>query len=256
MISSAEFQQKLRSGQIYDALALVVQETIELEITTRMTEDPECDPAANGEYLRTKINLLTGNIHNEVGQNVVANPNFPKLQQLHLDQLVASQQGVQSYLEQIQAILAILPPHSMANGDRRYTSVETSGQVAAPLAASSDPTPDLDEDLDLSIDRDGEVWEEWVEDEDFISRSEILSPPLMAPRLPHPAAPAQWVGRLLDPIALKPIVPRAATTPVDPATKWEQFEPEHLGCEREPQPRVNHYPDPQQMDKILADLDI
>jgi hypothetical protein len=272
MISSAEFQQKLRSGQIYDALALVVQETIELEITTRMTEDPECDRSANDEYLRTKINLLTGNIQNEVGKNVVANPNFPKLQQLHLDQLVASQQGVQGYLEQIQAILAILPPNSMASGDRHHPSVETSGQVAAaaPLASeiapvmnvaedldlSIDPTADLDQDLDLSIDRDGEVWEEWVEDEDFISRSDILSPPLMAPRLPHPSAPTQWVGRLLDPIALKPIVPRAATIPVDPATKWEQFEPEHLGCGSEPQPRVKHYPDPQQMDKILADLDI
>ena len=120
------------------------------------------------------------------------------------------------------------------------------------------------EDLDLSIDRDGEVWEEWVEDENFVSSSDILAPPLMAPRMPLPESPTQWVRRPLDPlaeplrmrIAIKPIAPRAATTPVDPATKWEKFEPEHLGCGIEPQPRVKHYPDPQQMDKILADLDI
>jgi hypothetical protein len=57
-------------------------------------------------------------------------------------------------------------------------------------------------------------------------------------------------------IAIKPIPPRTVTTPVDPVTKWEKFEPEHLGCGIESQPRLNHYPDPQQMDKILADLDI
>jgi hypothetical protein len=287
MISSAEFQHKLRSGQIYDALALVVQETIELEITTQMNEDPDPDRSADGEYLRTKINLLTGNIQNEVGKNVVTSPNFLKLQQLHLDQLVVSQQGVRGYLEQIQAILAILPANSTTSGDESQLPADRrhpSGRVAVPFVSSIDPTPDIDEDLDLSIDpvmnidedldlsidpvmnidedldlsidRDGEVWEEWVEDEDFVSSSEILAPPLMAPRVPLSESPTRWVRRPLDPIALKPIAPRAATTPVDLATKWEKFEPEHLGCVVEPQPRVKHYPDPQQMDKILADLDI
>ena len=285
MISSAEFQHKLRSGQIYDALALVVQETVELEITTQMNEDPDPDRSADGEYLRTRINLLTGNIQNEVGKNIVTSPNFLKLQQLHLDQLAVSQQGVRGYLEQILAILAILPANSTTSGDRSQLPADRfqpSGRVAETFISSIDPTnnptsdvaEDLDllidsvmnvaEDLDLSIDRDGEVWEEWVEDENFVSSSDILAPPLMAPRMPLPESPTQWVRRPLDPlaeplrmrIAIKPIAPRAATTPVDPATKWEKFEPEHLGCGIEPQPRVKHYPDPQQMDKILADLDI
>jgi hypothetical protein len=281
MISSAEFQHKLRSGQIYDALALVVQETVELEITTQMNEDPDPDRSADGEYLRTKINLLTGNIQNEVGKNVVTSPNFLKLQQLHLDQLVVSQQGVRGYLEQIQAILEILPPNSTIGGDGSPLPNDChhlSGRVAETFGSSIDPTSDvaedpdleidpvmnIDEDFDLSLDRDGEVWEEWVEDEDFVSSSDILAPPLMATRVPLPESPTQWVRRPLDPlaeplrmrIALKPIAPRTVTTPVDPATKWEKFEPEHLGCVVEPQPRVKHYPDPQQMDKILADLDI
>jgi hypothetical protein len=285
MISSAEFQHKLRSGQIHDALALVVQETVELEITTQMNEDPAPDRSADGAYLRTRINLLTGNIQNEVGKNVVTSPNFLKLQQLHLDQLVVSQQGVRGYLEQIQAILAILPTNSIVTDDRSQLPTDDrfhpSGRVAEPFVSWIDPTHNptinvdedlnveidplmaVNEDLDLSIDRDGEVWEEWVEDEDFVSSSDILAPPLMAPRMPLPEQ-LQWVRRPLDPlaeplrmrIAIKPISPRAVTTPVDPVTKWEKFEPEHLGCGIEPQPRVKHYPDPQQMDKILADLDI
>ncbi|WP_310489724.1 hypothetical protein [Chamaesiphon sp. VAR_69_metabat_338] len=263
MISSAEFQQKLRSGQIYEALALVVQETIELEITTQMTEDPHSDPAADGEYLRTKINLLTGQIHNEVDKNIVTNPNFAKLQRLHIDQIVASQLSVRSYLEQIQAILAILPPSSTApstsspsHPERYHSSLEPIELLAALPIAAIDPTGELEEDLDLSIDRDGEVWEEWVEDEDFIASSDIPAPPLISLRIPHPEPPSQWVGRPLDSIAIKPLVPRTTAIPIDPATHWEKFEPEYMSADLETQPRIKHYPDPQQMDKILADLNI
>jgi hypothetical protein len=261
MISSAEFQQKLRSGQIYEALALVVQETIELEITTHMSEDADEDPATDGEYLRTKINLLTGEIHNEVAQHIVTNPHFAKLQRLHIDQIVASQLGVRSYLEQIQAILAILPSNSTAasNGlspqpDLPKLSVEPIDR-AVPSVSQLDPTGDLEADLDLSVDRDGAVWEEWVEDEDFISSADIPAPPIL-PRLPHPEPPSQWIGRPLDSIALKPIVPRATATPIDLATQWEKFEPEYMGPDLHNQPHIQHYPDRQQMDKILADLDI
>jgi hypothetical protein len=262
MISSIEFQQKLRSGQIYEALALVVQETIELEITTQMSEDSDRDPAADGEYLRTKINLLTGQIHNEIAPNVVNNPRFANLQRLHIDQIVATQLGIRSYLEQIQAILAILPANAIdpRNGsqsqiDRRHPHVEIVEDVA-PSTSQLDPTGDLETNLDLSIDCDGEVWEEWVEDEDFISSTDVSAPPLISPRLPHPEPPPQWVSRPIDSIAIKPFVPRAMATPVDPATKWEKFEPEYMSPDLETQPRIKHYPDPQQMDKILADLDI
>jgi hypothetical protein len=262
MISSTEFQQKLRSGQIHEALALVVQETIELEITTRMTEDLESSEADNGKYLRTKINLLTGNIQNEVGKSIVANQNFPQLQQLHIEQLIVSQRLVQGYLEQIQAILAILPTAPMASDDRELNNqsgdpkIEVKEQVSLPLVSSIEPSSDLDEDLDLSIDRDGEVWEEWVEDEDFISRSDLLAPSIIASKLPLPEPSAGWRSRALDPISIKPIVPRVATSPINPTTRWEKFEPECMEPRSKIQPLVKHYPDPQQMDKILADLDI
>jgi hypothetical protein len=261
MISSTEFQQKLRSGQIYEALVLVVAETIELEITTQMTEDLDPDRAVAGEYLCTKINLLTGQIQNEVSKNVVANPHFAKLQRLHLDQIVASQRGIRSYLEQIQAILAILPPNSAASSNGspsldRHPHVEPIEPVALPLVSQIDPASDVEADLDLSIDRDGEVWEEWVEDEDFVSSSDLLIPPAISPRLPRAEPPAQWASRPLDSIALKPLVPRATIAPVDPISQWEKFEPEYMGADLETQPRIKHYPDPQQMDKILADLDI
>jgi hypothetical protein len=265
MISSIEFQQKLRSGQIYEALALVVQETIELEITTQMSEDSDRDPTAEGEYLRTKINLLTGQIHNEVAPNVVSNPRFAKLQRLHIDQIVATQLGIRSYLEQIQSILAILPANAIdrSTGSQSqiegiHPSVEIIEEVA-PSISQLDPTGDLEANLDLSIDREGEVWEEWVEDEDFIASTDIPAPPappLISLKLPQPEPPSPLLSRSLDSISLKPFVPRATATPVDPATKWEKFEPEYMGPDLEAQPRIKHYPDPQQMDKILADLDI
>lgn len=259
MISSAEFQQKLRSGQIYEALALVVQETIELEITTRLAQQPQGNGSEDGVYLRTKISLLTGNIQNEVGKNVVTNPNFQQLQQLHIEQLLANQRSVQGYLEQIHSILAILPPSSIPGEGTQLPPLQSNFEAieqAVALVSSIDTTSDLDEDFDLSLDRDGEVWEEWVEDEDFISRSDILIPPSISQQLPQPEAPTQWLHKPLDPISVKPLVPRVVSTPVDSATQWEKFQPEYIGPNVETQPRVKHYPDPQQMDKILADLDI
>lgn len=252
MISSQEFHQKLQAGRIHEALTLVMQSAIELDITTRITEDLEQDRSGCHEYLRTKIDLLTGNIENEVSQNAVSDsPKYLKLQQLHLDRINNTHQIVRDYLHQIRAILTVLPP----------SAFESKSILSATERAPVSPEPKIltiepdNDDLDLSIERDGEVWEEWVEDEDFISSAEIPVPPILS-RLPHPQPPSQWIGRSIDSIALKPIVPRAIAAPIDLATQWEKFEPEYMGPDLNHQPHIQHYPDPQQMDKILADLDI
>jgi hypothetical protein len=132
MISSQEFQQKLQAGQIHEALALVVRDTSELEILTQMTQASISIGSASSEYLRTKINLLTGEIHNEVSTDLVANPdNYRQLQQLHTDRIVASHRLVQGYLHQIEAILRVLSPilsetrSSLAQNRLDATALET-----------------------------------------------------------------------------------------------------------------------------------
>jgi hypothetical protein len=262
MISSQEFHQKLQAGRIHEALTLVMQSAIELDITTRITEDLEQSESDCHEYLRTKIDLLTGNIENEVSHNAIGDsPKYLKLQQLHLDRINTTHQIVRDYLHQIRAILTVLPPSALAKPPG--TSIES---MSIPSATERDPvnpappplTIEPDDDLDLSVDRDGEVWEEWVEDEEFMPGVGIPQPPSAAPiltlpdRAEHPPLPRQFY-----PIEVKPIASRTTPPPVDTPSAWDKFAPEYIEIGTDPPPRraidsnANRH-----LDKTSKNLDI
>jgi hypothetical protein len=259
MISSQEFYQKLHAGQIHQALALIIQESIELDITTQMTEDLANNRSSSSEYLRTKINLLTGDVQNEVGESVITDSsNYFRLKKLHLDQVVASHRLIHDYLQQIQEILAILPATPSVDVSPDVTNSHNPPLVTAtaPTEHQSSGESDLDDDLDLSVDRDGEVWEECVEDEDFRFGAGVPQPPSASLSLTLPDRAEHSVPRQLNPIAVKPIVPRSASPPVDTSATWDKFAPECIEIVTESQPRINNHSDAHQMDQLLADLDI
>ena len=315
MISSEIFHQKLQAGQIHQALALLMREASELDVTTRMTEDTNSQ-SSSSEYLRTKINLLTGEIQNEVGKDLVTRTSYIKLQQLHIDQIVVSHRLVQGYLDRVKAILTVLDRSQLSQEDalpidRLQPSIDTAsssrlnsadlvarltqaailveGQLeSAPavtpqeyreeLAEIPDANPNfagkpqqhppatnelsgwakhqvnldpscMDDDIDLSIDEDGSVWEEWVEDEDFMSASAI--PPSTLPdRQPH------WGRHHLNPIEVKPTVSRSTTEPIDFSGHWDRFAPEYIGISTDPQPPLGNSSNSDRLDRLLENLDI
>jgi hypothetical protein len=247
MISSTEFQQTLQSGKIHQALAILVRDGTELDITTRLTEDSIADDqAGNTGCLRTKINLLTGEIHNEVSKDLLASSNsYLKLQQLHHDRIVASDRIVQGYLSQLKTILAALPPtveqlptieSPQLSSDAllsRLTqatlllqdSIKSThdSQLAAHLAAPGSE----DEDLDLSIDPVGAVWEEWVEDEDFSTESTSKSD-----------WEENWVQRHLNRVEIKSPKPRTTPELTTASARWDKFVPECINIDTPPHPRT------------------
>jgi hypothetical protein len=303
MISSKEFQQKLQTGQIHEALALLVRDATELDVTTRMTEDSRASDHPSGEYLHTKINLLTGDIQHEVSKNLVLNSsNYIQLQQLHIDKIVDSNQIIQDYLDRIKSILTVLVPSespSQADNDRsdsidrlksdsllarlnQFVSISRDDydkldditdstsldQPSTNLAANSNllnqqqslESTDIDveivaindksratigviaidDDIDLSIDKDDDVWEEWVEEKDVITDSAISPPPLVLPVLTMPDWEENWVRRQLNPIEVKPIIPRATSQSVESSARWDKFEPEYMGVRTNIQPRLGN----------------
>jgi hypothetical protein len=262
MISSQEFHQKLQAGQIHEALTLVMRSAIELDITTRIAEDLEQSQSASNEYLRTKIDLLTGSVENEVSKNVVTDsPNYLKLQQLHLDRITTTHQIVRDYLHQIRAILTVLPAPEIENM-LTHPSVECDPVNADMTAVASVPLTkielDDDDDFDLSIDRDGEVWEEWVEDEEFMADAGEPQPPAASPILTLPdRAETSPLPRQFYPIEVKPIVPRSTSAPVDAPSAWDKFAPEYIGIGADPQPRriIDSDAD-RRLDELLTNLDI
>jgi hypothetical protein len=280
MISSEEFQQTIQSGCIHQALALLVRDTAELDITTRLADDALSD---NQHYLRTKINFLTGEIENEVGQGFVANcADYLKLQQLHIDQVVASDRAVQGYFEQIKAILTTLAPTTLAPVTSDPTivtpptlapakitqplssqvepsrlsshsliarlteaaalsansTVPSSAEHSLPLNKSNQPshpaiiTEHLAEDIDLLIEAEGEVWEEWVEDEDFGADSATLFQPALS-MVAKSDSEENWIRRHLNSIDLK-----SSNQPTSEAASrshhWAQFTPDCLDVALQP----------------------
>jgi hypothetical protein len=245
MISSTEFQQTLQSGKIHQALAILVRDATELDITTRLTEDSIAeDQTGNTGYLRTKINLLTGEIHNEVSKDLLASNNsYLKLQQLHHDRIVASDRIVQTYLSQIKAILAALPPtleqlpiieSPQLSSDALLSRLTQAtlllqdpiksihdSQLADPLSAPGSE----DEDLDLSIDPVGAVWEEWVEDEDFGTESTS-----------KPDWEENWVQRHLNSVEINGQNPRTTAGLTTPSARLDKFAPECINIDTVPQP--------------------
>ncbi len=321
MISSEEFNQKLQAGQIHEALALVLRSASDLDITTTISETRSGDLATNGEYLRTTINLLTGEVRNEVGKDLLGEPSvYSKLQQLHIERTIASHRIARGYLEQIQSILTMLPaapttptrptvqiPEANIPANHRLNSDALAAKLTQAMAtlttrardgqikstvltnltiadgelrklshndeidrlearerdvvivdthnAASDDYPATiyaepidDNDLDLTIDDEDEVWEEWVDDEDFMSESLTPQPPATLPTtildvddLPRP--------RHLHPIEVKPIVPRATFASLDPAVQWDKFEPEYIGIVTNSQPHPGHNRDRDPLDR-------
>jgi hypothetical protein len=245
MISSTEFQQTLQSGKIHQALAILVRDATELDITTRLKEDSTTDgQTGNNGYLRTKINLLTGEIQNEVSKDILASGNsYLKLQQLHHDRIVASDRIVQGYLSQLKAILASLPP-TVAQPPKVEADRSTSDallarltqaalllkdpEVTSPNTQLADnlavPNPD---DLDLSIDPEGAVWEEWVEDEDFSTASTSESD-----------WEENWVRRHLNSGEINAPNPRITTELTTASARWDKFAPECINIDTAPEPRT------------------
>ena len=320
MISSEIFHQKLQAGHIHEALALVLTDASELDVTTRMTE-VSTSQSGSSEYLRTKINLLTGEIHNEVGKETIADStSYIKLQQLHIDQIVVSYRLVQGYLDRVKAILTALDSSSLSGGvngtshprsrgsrsaadaaaesvdsrlnaadlvarltqataipspstvtasspiehpdllepDRHSIAPTPSSKISNSSAGSNADTPHstpidpsaIDDDLDLSIDPDGTIWEEWVEDEDFLSGS-LLPPPSSTPSIVSPARSAQWGQRQLHPIEVKPTISRT-TSDAGTTHQWDRFAPEYINPNPPPTSIASN---PRQLDRLLADLD-
>ncbi len=310
----AEIDRLLQAGQTSAALKLIVRDASELHVTTRMTDLSTGSAASHGVYLRTHVDLLTGEIQNEIGQDVIASGYYVQLQQLHTDRIIASQQIVCGYLQQIQSILTALPPTSgdipteleqssfeattlnphqpippdsietvteQLNSDilptrltQTFRSIlnsnsDTPGETRPPgdSLASHEDLPSrrsgqsiaftvvMDDGIDLAADTEGEVWEEWVEDEDFRPESTRLHPMPPAQEVTMPNWEEHWARQQLDPLPVKPTSRRAKPEEAEPSSHWDGFAPEHVGLDNDPQPSPNNIRDPHQMDRLLADLD-
>jgi hypothetical protein len=118
-----EFKDKLRSGEIFEALTIAMSEAIELKVTTWISsaESPPTsqDFYANGTLkedlqpskgscLSTRINLVDGEIENEIGSEFIGNEAYAELQKFHLEQVKEGREILLKNIESLQKIFVVM----------------------------------------------------------------------------------------------------------------------------------------------------
>ncbi|MGB7442016.1 MAG: hypothetical protein WA919_13170 [Coleofasciculaceae cyanobacterium] len=117
MATSDDFKEKLRAGKIVDALTLALGEVVELEITTWVSESSsekenllsvKADQPRPDCRMRTRINIVDGDIENEVGSQFIGNGRYTELRQFHLSQVQEGRQIIQQNLDSLQQLFNVL----------------------------------------------------------------------------------------------------------------------------------------------------
>ncbi|MBN3883081.1 MAG: hypothetical protein HWQ44_08840 [Nostoc sp. JL34] len=118
---SSEFKRKVKKlntkgegfniDDIIDAIQTAIVEVVELEITTwvpdssTQLEQPQRQQVAQpGNRMYTIINLIDGDINNEVGSQFVGSGSYTELREFHLSQIKESREIMQKNIESLQKL--------------------------------------------------------------------------------------------------------------------------------------------------------
>jgi hypothetical protein len=110
MASSDDFKAQLKAGNITEAIALALSEAVELKFTTWVPseEDVEASEAKPGHRLRTRINMIEGEVEHEVGEEFIGNGRYRELKQFHLEQVAQGSQLIENNLKSLQKLFEVL----------------------------------------------------------------------------------------------------------------------------------------------------
>jgi len=133
MAASDDFKEQLKAGNVVDALTLALSEAIELKITTWVSSDSEADANSQnssqsqplpGNRLRTRINIVDGEIDNEVGTQFIGYGPYSELRQFHMEQIQAGRQMLQQNMATLQQLFIVMtntlsqmPPSALRRSD-------------------------------------------------------------------------------------------------------------------------------------------
>jgi hypothetical protein len=110
MASSDDFKALLKAGNITEALALALSEAVELKFTTWVPseDDVEISEAKPGHRLRTRVNMIEGEVEHEIGEEFIGTGRYRDLKQFHLDQVAEGSKLIQNNLKSLQKLIEVL----------------------------------------------------------------------------------------------------------------------------------------------------
>ncbi|MFP4299761.1 MAG: hypothetical protein ACLFT0_18235, partial [Spirulinaceae cyanobacterium] len=147
MAVSDEFKKAVRAGRFADALVLALGNAVELKITTWVASATDAAPMAAepGHRLHTRINLIGGEIENEVGDRFIGNGPYTELQKFHHQQVLEGNKTIQKNLQSLSALFRVLIAlkEHQANPDEPLTlpDIDLRALAATPVTATPAETP-------------------------------------------------------------------------------------------------------------------
>ena len=160
MSASNKFKNELQNNNFVGALKTALSEAIELKIVTWVVpadqdevgqDTPE--NALPGHLMCTRMNLVDGDIDNEIGSQFVGSGSYTELRQFHLEQVQKGQDIIQKNLTNLKQLFEILVEkiHGLPQTERLLTpstvpeavgsSYPSDNQRAALLADDDIPKP-------------------------------------------------------------------------------------------------------------------
>lgn len=115
MLASDKFKDELRDNNFIEAFKTALSEAMELEIVTWVVPVDQGELDHNtpenglpGHRMRTRINLIDGDIANEISSHFVGNGPYTELRQFHLEQVQKGQDIIQKNLLNLKLLFEIL----------------------------------------------------------------------------------------------------------------------------------------------------
>jgi hypothetical protein len=113
MAISDDFKREFKAGNYAEALKIALTEAIELKITTCVVSDDASgiDPTrqdAGSDRMYTRINIIDGNIENEIGSHFLTGEPYSELCQFHLGQVQQGSHIINRNLQNLHTMFSTL----------------------------------------------------------------------------------------------------------------------------------------------------
>ncbi len=181
MATSDEFKQHIKAGNLSEALKIALAEVIELKITTwvvptveNATESASDFPEATPGYrMMTRINIVDGEIDNEVGSQFLNSGPYSELREFHLNQVQKGREIIYRNLQVLKDLFSTLA----VSTSRRYDTTQSAvSQLHPQISPILDERPILVEDIPPIAPPAGDVAREPLQP--IVYDNDTLDPPL------------------------------------------------------------------------------
>jgi len=115
-----EFKEAINSGKLAEAFLLAMNSAVELKITTwvesseNKSHQEEIDTTSSqeketpGHSLKSRVNLIQGEIENQIGDQFLTNSELSKVLPFHFHQVSLSSHNFRNNLQSLQKLFSVL----------------------------------------------------------------------------------------------------------------------------------------------------